>query len=159
MFRTLPKRLLPKNTLLVQCMFPAKKNMLSDISSDLAGAPLRQNVGPQSFPGTLASVKERTREHKRWREISRRLWDRLAAAPPLLSPFYSILASVAGRRPASGLCFNLRRSAQPIMTAYNLPTSFTTSCGLLGATAYNILFEFFSNTTVSQVVCYSKPAF
>ena len=125
--------------------------------ASLALAVVCALLGVDHRPATAGFSKQERRQHSARENGRSSTWP--AAAPPFPPPLHPIIAPVAGRRPATGLCLNLRRSAQPIMTAYRLPTSFTTSCGLLGATAYKILFQFCSNTTTSQVLCCSKPAF
>ena len=74
------------------------------------------------------------------------------APPAIFPPIYNIIVSVAGRRPASGPSFLLCRSAQPTIIAFSLPTTFTTSCGLLVKIDYDTVFRFASKNTFGKLV-------
>ena len=76
---------------------------------------------------------------------------RRTPSAPLLH--YITTASVAGRRPASGLCFLLRRSAQAIMTAYHLLTALVPALAYQLQFDQNTLFHFVSKSSHRKLSC------
>ena len=80
-------------------------------------------------------------------------------ARPPSSPIYNTIASVAGRRPASGLSFLLCRSAQPTIIAFSSPTTFTTSCCLLVKIDYDTVFRVCFQNTLRKLMFFAENRF